>query len=142
MPAASGLAELGPQLPAESGLPARIRFHQSWYRRLILGRAAFGAAPAYAGGRALGSILSAEDADAGLNFVTQSAKSLFTWRRRQGWAVDPVRCTSYLTSSQALTLNLFGPLRAAPAWASRVLSVLLSIEVHAPTDLILPQGAY
>nr|WP_203702539.1 hypothetical protein [Asanoa iriomotensis] len=103
----------------------------------MLDRVRFGVTPSFAGARALGSILAPEDADAGLNFITQSAKSLFTWRRRQGWGVDPIRCSSYMTSSQALTLNLFGPLCAHPMWAARVLSALLSIDVYRVAEFSL-----
>ncbi|GAA1795887.1 hypothetical protein GCM10009713_02290 [Brevibacterium celere] len=39
--------------------------------------------------------------------------------------MEPIRCTKYLTSSQALTLNLFGPLTEDKGWAARSLSLAL-----------------
>ncbi|MWV51623.1 hypothetical protein GRS96_20370 (plasmid) [Rathayibacter sp. VKM Ac-2803] len=39
--------------------------------------------------------------------------------------MDPTRCETYMTSSQALTLNLFGPLLAEPFWFSGLLIRLL-----------------
>ncbi|MEJ3741684.1 hypothetical protein WEI85_00075 [Actinomycetes bacterium KLBMP 9797] len=124
------LHALGPQRRGESGLPARVRFHQSWFRHHVLGLEAFGSTPSHAGERALGSILAPADARRGFNFVASSARALFRYRRQQGWGVDPIRCTSHLTSSQALTLNLFGPLWSAPRWAARLMSTLLNLNVR------------
>ncbi|NMR32385.1 hypothetical protein HGO92_22310 [Arthrobacter sp. SF27] len=61
----------------------------------------------------------------GYNFTTPLAKRLYEERRTQGWGVDPVRCTRYLTSSQALTLNFLAPLFAEPGWLVRALSFAL-----------------
>lgn len=87
----------------------RTRFHQSWYRANVLRLPRYGRTPGPLG-QPLGSILHPDDAAAGLNFVTDTAASLYRLRRQEGWGVDPTRCTQYMTSSQALTLNLFGPL--------------------------------
>lgn len=114
------LAAIGPQRRADSLLARRVRFHQSWYRAVVLGRSTFGetsgAAP-----RPLGSILADADAQAGLNFTSLAALRLFERRHAEGWGVDPVRCAKYLTSSQALTINLFGLLVESAAWSARVL---------------------
>lgn len=123
------LAKIGPQIPTESGLAARIRFHQSWYRLNLLGLNHYGRTGPNKKGRPLGSILSPEAATAGLNFSSTEAQLLYEWRRTIGWGVDPVRCTSYLTSSQALTLNMFGPLSDSPSWTERIMGEILKAEV-------------
>lgn len=124
---ASVLERVGPQVAHEPKLLRRLRFHQSWYRSEVLNRPDFGRTPGERG-RALGSILSETDALGGLNFTSPSARLLYEARRQLGWGVDPVRCTSYLTSSQALTLNLFGPLALRPEWCRRFLSRVLRRE--------------
>lgn len=104
-------AVVGPQRRSEPWLMRRTRFHQSWFRAHVLGLPRWGSTPG-ANGRPLGSVLHPVDAAAGLNFTSPAARALYETRRLEGWGVDPVRCTSLLTSSQALTLNLFGPLIA------------------------------
>uniref|UniRef100_UPI003F4958B1 PGN_0703 family putative restriction endonuclease n=1 Tax=Pseudarthrobacter oxydans TaxID=1671 RepID=UPI003F4958B1 len=118
------LERLGPQLPGETGLAKRLRFHQSWYRSEVLGVSGFGSTPAPAA-RPLGSILPIALAASGRNFTTRTAEHLYEQRRAQGWGVDPVRCTRYLTSSQTLTLNVLAPLFAEPQWLVKVLSSAL-----------------
>ncbi|MCX2714124.1 PGN_0703 family putative restriction endonuclease [Mycolicibacterium sp. J2] len=118
------LAAIGPQLSGESGLARRVRFHQSWYRAVILGRSGFGAT-ASAVRRPLGSILTDDDARAGLNFTSPAASRLFRDRHAEGWGLDPLRCIKYLTSSQTLTLNMFGLFAEAPEWFARVLRDVL-----------------
>ncbi len=103
---------------------SRARFHQSWYRLEMLRRAHFGQTVG-PGGRPLGSILTDSDASRGLNFTSRSAHDLYLRRRKAGWGVDPVRCTKYMTSSQTLTLNLFGPLIDSPDWCRDIFSHLL-----------------
>lgn len=118
---------IGPQRRDEPVLSRRVRFHQSWYRAAVLGLPTYGET-AGSSPRPLGSILSDHDALAGHNFTSRAGRALYERRRTAGWGVDPVRCTKYLTSSQALTLNLLGPLEASPRWAARVLGRLLGRE--------------
>lgn len=115
---------LGPQLPGESGLSRRIRFHQSWYRLAVLGRPEYGALEGPRP-RPLGSVLSADDAQRGYNFVSSGVFDLYRERRKEGWGVDPVRCLKYMTSSQALTLNIAGVLASDSKWLVAVFSLLL-----------------
>lgn len=117
------LSAVGPQRPADPPLMRRARFHQSWYRAAVLGLPNFGAT-AGPNGRPLGSILTDSDANKGLNFTSSAAHHLYLGRRAQGWGVDPTRCTKYLTSSQALTLNIFGALRMSEQWSVDVLNSL------------------
>lgn len=113
------LAHLGdtPNL-SEPPHARRARFHQSWYRAARLGINDWGATPR---GRRLGSILPPVAATAGANFTTDAARDLFIHRRKLGWGMDPVRTTSHMTSSQALLVNLLGPLGSRPG---RLLDVL------------------
>lgn len=122
--AAALLRVIGPQRPDEPLLARRVRFHQSWYRVAVLGLRRYGNTEGRAP-RPLGSVLADADSLDGRNFTSLSAQRLYERRRLEGWGVDPVRCTKYLTSSQTLTLNLLGPLEESPAWAVRVLSDVL-----------------
>lgn len=127
----SGVAlstRIGPQLKGEGVLAARVRLHQSWYRSEYLGLRAWGATPA-PHRRPLGSILTAHDAASGHAFVCPEARELFRARRREGWGVDPVRIQGYLTSSQGLTVNLFGVLAVDACWSAAVLSSVLGLGV-------------
>lgn len=117
-------AHIGPQRTEEPLFARRLRFHQSWYRSEVLGLKAFGTTSGKAP-RPLGSILTEADALVGHNFINWSARELYLTRRASGWGVDPVRCTRYLTSSQALTLNLFGVLALSPQWTLDVLQSAL-----------------
>jgi hypothetical protein len=107
---------------AESQHSRRARFHQSWYRAYRLKVAEWGTTFR---GRPLGSILPADAAAAGKNFTTLSAAALFTKRHAAGWGIDPVRTTSYMTSSQTLLLNLFGPIGIDHCWLLMVLRRVL-----------------
>ncbi|UIN31306.1 PGN_0703 family putative restriction endonuclease [Microbacterium binotii] len=101
----------------------RARFHQSWYRAVRLGVPGWGKTPM---GRPLGSILPVAAAAAGRNFTSPEAEAMFVKRRTLGWGVDPVRMTSHMTSSQALLMNLFGPLADDPDWLLEVLCIVLA----------------
>ncbi|TQL32168.1 hypothetical protein FB554_0284 [Barrientosiimonas humi] len=115
---------IGPQRRDEPLLARRVRFHQSWYRAAVLGIQQYGETAGRTP-RRLGSVLTDADALDGRNFSSPSARRFYDRRRSEGWGVDPVRCTKYLTSSQALTLNLLGPLEESPVWAARVLGEVL-----------------
>jgi len=79
------------------------------------------------GERPLGSILSAEDAARRLNLHSDASIAVFDRRRSEGWGIDPVRTLGYLTSSQALTLNLMAPFVEEPAWMVAVLNLVLPL---------------
>lgn len=124
--------ELGPQGLSDPPLLRRIRLHQSWYRAAELGLTRWGKTPPPSS-REVGSILAAQDAAAGLNFESSAAREAYHQRRSQGWGVEPVRCESYMTSSQALTINLLGPLLDAPSRTPRFLRNLGVIDAEART---------
>ncbi|MEV4838621.1 hypothetical protein AB0K05_29250 [Nonomuraea sp. NPDC049486] len=131
------LQHIGPQRPGESGFAARARFHQSWYRYYVLGLRDYGVTSHHTANRPLGCILTSDDAAEGYNFLSDAAKKLYSDRRKQGWGIDPVRTTSNMTSSQALTLNILGPLQADTQWATRVFAALLGENLDTVDQLLV-----
>lgn len=123
-----GPDRLGPQLDSESGLPRRMRLHQSWWRADVLGLREWGHLPR--GGRHLGSMLTDRDGAAGHNFLTVDARSAFDQRRREGWGVDPERCTKNLMSSQTLTFNMLGPLESDRRWGAGTIRSITGIQIQ------------
>lgn len=59
-----------------------------------------------------------------MNFLSPEVFDLYSTRHAAGWGLDP-RCTAYMTSSQALTINLFGLLRQDEAWFLKCLNAWL-----------------
>lgn len=116
---------LGPQLDTEPYLARRLRAHQSWFRTSVLRISEHGTGRApYR--RPLGSILPESASAAGRNFTSAAAEELFLRRHAEGWGLDPIRCRAFMTSSQALALNLFGPLFAEQEWLLATLRTTLS----------------
>lgn len=115
--------DLGPQNPGDGPLLRRIRLHQSWYRAAVLRRPRWGLTRGRSS-RQLGSILCDQDAEAGLNFGSQRALELYRTRHAEGWGIDP-RCSAYMTSSQALTINLISLLSEDEAWFLKCLNLWL-----------------
>jgi len=72
-----------------------------------------------------GSVLTAEDAASGLNFLSAAAFAAYHLRRSEGWGVDPDQATRHMVSSQALMFNLFAPLAANPPWFAQTLRLAL-----------------
>lgn len=118
------LSRLGPLRVSEAPFASRIRIHQAWYRREILGLDRFGQAPPPSR-RHLGSILHPDDADRGRNYISPAAASVALKRRQLGWGVDEYRCQAVMTSSQTMTVNVLGHLATDQAWAQRCLSEVL-----------------
>jgi len=74
-------------------------------------------------GRKLGSRLTVKTAQTGANFITREVAELVQWElayREIAAAIDTKRLAGNLLSSQALTFNLFGPLKLAPKLATAV----------------------
>lgn len=115
--------DLGPQNPGDGPLLRRVRLHQSWYRAAVLGLPSWGSTRGRSG-RELGSVLADDDAAAGLNFGSPTVFGLYESRHAEGWGIDP-RCAAYMTSSQALTINLFGLLGQDDAWLLESLNAWL-----------------
>lgn len=106
--------DLGPQNAGDGPLLRRVRLHQSWYRATVLGLSRWGTTQGRSP-RQIGSVLSNRDAAAGMNFGSPAAHELYRTRHAAGWGIDP-RCTSYMTSSQALTISLFALLGQDESW--------------------------
>lgn len=122
------LADLGPLRVSEPWLGRRLRVHQAWYRAAVLNLPDYGVTrPPHE--RPLGSILSPAAVAARLNFLSDEAHALFETRHAAGWGIDPVRTRAYMTSSQALTLNILGPLISRPAW---FIASLNAVRLDAP----------
>lgn len=118
------LEAVGPQLEGEGPFNRRVRFHQSWYRARRLRLSTYGQTPGPRP-KPLGSILSPDDAAAGLNLLDDFTFALYKQRRGEGWGLDPVRCLAYMTSSQAMTLNIVGAFHGDLAWIARTLQEAL-----------------
>lgn len=99
---------LGPQSNSDNLFRARIRRHQSWYRHEIL-KLPYGYGPNPGSTSYYGSMLGADAADAGLNFLTPEIHELAEKRIAQGASgVDPFRLRRNMLSSQPMCFNLFG----------------------------------
>jgi hypothetical protein len=115
--------DLGPQNPGDGPLIRRVRLHQSWYRAAVLGLTRWGSTRGRSA-KELGSVLTDGAVAAGLNFGSPSAFRLYETRHSEGWGIDP-RCSAYMTSSQAMTINLFGLLGQDDAWLLECLKTWL-----------------
>lgn len=102
----------------------RVRLHQAWYRTEVLGVSGYGTLAV--SGRPCASVLPDAAAELHLNFVGHDAVDRYLDRRQQGWGVDPIRCTKYLTSSQTLTFNMLAQAVARPEACARLFNRLLN----------------
>ncbi len=100
--------ELGPQCNQDSTFRAEMRLHQSWYRASKL-KVPCGFGPNQNSITKYGNMLTVEDGNKGLNFLTQEIFNVVNRRisERSG-AVDPFRLLNNMLSSQPLCFNLFG----------------------------------
>lgn len=93
----------------EAPFTARMRVHQSWYRKYVLKRPP-GPNPA-ARGQLYGNILRPEDGTAGLNFLTDMVRAAVEARLDQGSkGIEQKRLRCNMLGSQPMCFNLFGPL--------------------------------
>jgi hypothetical protein len=116
-------ATLGPIPASDSRFMRRVRLHQAWYRTEVLGISGYGTLAV--SGQPCASVLPDEAAELHLNFVGQDAVERYLGRRQQGWGVDPIRCTKYLTSSQTLTFNMLAQAVGRPEECARLFNRLL-----------------
>jgi hypothetical protein len=123
---------LGPQCPGDSAFVKRMRLHQSWYRARVL-RVPCGTGPTHRSTTEYGNMLTASDAERGLNFLAPDIARLARDRVRQGGGVvEPFRLFRNMLSSQPMCFNLFGPLALDPQYAKAVVSAL----VHEPLRVV------
>lgn len=114
---------LGPIPASDSRFMRRVRVHQAWYRTAVLGLTSYGVLAA--SGRPCGSVLTDDSARRDMNFIGEEAAVSYKERRKLGWGVDPIRCTSYLTSSQTLSFNMFALVVSRPAECAQLFNLLL-----------------
>jgi hypothetical protein len=119
---------LGPQVPNEHRLIARMRFHQSWYRSQVL-QVPFGTGPTEQSRRWIGSMLSRDAAEAGLNFLSEHTLEVAKQRLAAGGGAERFRLLHNLLSSQPMCFNLFAPLQADEELAMDVCRDLLGCPV-------------
>jgi hypothetical protein len=115
----------GPQYGKEDEFTKRMRFHQSWHRATVL-QVPYGVGPGKRSKKPYGNMLTDEDAERGLNFLSQE---IFKQAKRRvaesHGAVEGFRLMHNTLSSQPMCFNLFGlmveDLGAATAFWKRVL---------------------
>ncbi|MBN1148915.1 MAG: hypothetical protein JXA78_16765 [Anaerolineales bacterium] len=137
----------GPQYSNDPPFTARMRFHQSWYRALVL-KVPCGVGPRRGSKTLYGNMLKEVDGQRGLNFLTPHIFQIARRRlaQRKG-AVEPFRLLCNLLSSQPMCFNLFGPLVDDLELATCLIQSALPGEVKAVTKVLLefapePPGEY
>ena len=111
---------------SDNRLAARMRFHQSWYRRHVLNLPP-GPNPA-ARGTVYGNTLRPEDGMQGYNFVNEAIHRFAEQRLDQAQGmVEPGRLRNNLLSSQPMCFNLFAPLAQDLSLASRLTAGLFRL---------------
>jgi len=108
---------------SDNRFAARMRFHQSWYRRHVLNLPP-GPNPA-ARGTVYGNMLQPEDGMQGYNFLSAATHSFAEERLHEAQGmVEPNRLRNNLLSSQPMCFNLLAPLAQDLDLASRLLTGL------------------
>lgn len=117
--------------PSDNRFTARMRFHQSWYRRHILG---LSPGPGPRGGTIYGNQLTAEDGNAGRNFLTEEIWSVVQNRISEDRGIvnvgDKDRLLRNLLSSQPMCFNLFAPLKNDLTLATRLMQALPGVPAN------------
>lgn len=106
---------------SDTALRMRLRFHQSWYRRYVIGRE-----PGQnSNGIRYGNLLDARSGAEGLNFLNETIFLTASERldRRSG-AIEPDRLLRNMLSSQPMCFNLLAPLKSDLALASKLVAAL------------------
>lgn len=108
--------------PGDGPFIARIRFHQSWYRRMVLNLEP-GVHPK--NGLVYGSQLTERDGLAGANFLTSDIHDVALARLASTEGlVDKERLLFNMLSSQPMCFNMFGPLTLNADAATQLLRTL------------------
>jgi hypothetical protein len=114
-----------------------MRFHQSWYRATVLG-APFGRGPSPGSKTEYGNMLTAEDAEKGLNFLTPDIFAAVQRRLAEaGGLIEEFRLMRNMLSSQPLCFNLFGHLGLHLDLATRLMDALFPGEVKRVTRVVV-----
>lgn len=102
--------ELGPQHAGDDDFTRRMRFHQSWYRAVVLGLD-YGVGPRASSKNRYGNMLTPADGNAGRNFLTPQIFDGVQQRLAEpAGGVEEYRVKHNMLSSQPMCFNLFGPL--------------------------------
>lgn len=117
---------IGPR-PSGSGLSARSRFHQGWWRAFVLCEEP-GLHPSDSERTICSSILNGEES--GANFLTPRIQEAIrqTLEERDGGGSGIIladRLYNNMLSSQPLAFNFFGELKLDPYFAARILGALI-----------------
>lgn len=116
--------------PSDNAFTARMRLHQSWYRRHVLGVPP-GPNPS-ARGALYGNMLRPEDGRSGGNFLSQAIHAAAEARMGESvGVVEQQRLRNNLLSSQPLCFNVFGPLANDGVLATQLIRSLPGV----PTDI-------
>ena len=117
--------------PSDDRFTARMRFHQSWHRRHVLGLPP-GPNPSAKDDALYGSQLTKTDGFAGRNFITSDIHTAVERRIKDGHGlVEPKRARCNLLSSQPMCFNLWAPLADDLQLATRLVRSLPGL----PEDL-------
>jgi hypothetical protein len=127
----------GPQYSKDNPFTARMRFHQSWYRTKVL-QVPYGIGPRSSNATFYGNMLTREDGDRGLNFLTPHIFEVVKRRLaiKKGM-IDPYRLFCNMLSSQPMCFNLFGPLVDNLKLATTLMQVILPGEIHTVTKVLI-----
>ena len=102
--------DLGPPVKSDTGFRRRIRLHQAWYRRDVIG-VPYGTGPFPSSKTAYGNMLDEDGERDGENFLTPRIRSVAEKRISAGYGtVDEFRLRRNMLSSQPMCFNLFGEL--------------------------------
>ena len=129
--------DFGPQYARDNAFAARMRFHQSWYRSKIL-KAPYGTGPKQSNATWFGNMLTREDGERGLNFLSPHIFEVAKRRLElKKGTIDPFRLYCNMLSSQPMCFNLFGPLVDNPQSATRLAQTILPGEIQAINKVML-----
>ena len=102
--------DLGPQYKKDDAFTARMRFHQSWYRATVLD-APCGTGPLAHHTSMFGNMLTKQDGDRGLNFLSPEIAALAKARQEAfPRGIERHRLLCNMLSSQPMCFNLFAPI--------------------------------
>lgn len=128
---------LGPQYAGDDAFTARMRLHQSWYRAEVL-RVAHGVGPHARSPSRYGNMLTADDGERGLNFLTPQIASYACVRQAEfPSGIKKHRLLCNMLSSQPMCFNLFAPIALDRELAPALLAGILGTEVAHVDSVII-----
>ena len=127
----------GPQPSSDNAFTKRMRFHQSWYRATVL-KVPYGTGPTPRSKTEYGNMLTAEDAEKGLNFLTPEIFEAVKTRLAEAEGlIEEFRLMRNMLSSQPLCFNLFGYLGLHLDLATQLMDALFPGEVKRVTRVVV-----